>query len=59
MFVDAKLVDAFPIYLKTMLIKPTRKTIWRAFHYKILSNKYGTYKAKGAFQPLLHLYKDN
>ena len=28
MFVDAKLVDAFPKYLKTMLIKPARKTIW-------------------------------
>ena len=28
MLVDAKLVDAFPKYLKTMLIKPTRKTIW-------------------------------
>ena len=28
MLVDAKLVDALPKYLKTMLIKPTRKTIW-------------------------------
>ena len=28
MFVDAKLVDALPKYLKTMLIKPARKTIW-------------------------------
>jgi len=27
--------------------------------YKILSNKQVTYKAKGAFQPLLHLNKDN